>query len=202
MSRRFSLQIIVPIEGYEEDRIYDEEEIELQCTYDTNIPEDAYYKRLKSRSVYAAHDDIVAFAKKKYQLDELKGYSMSTNWLGECRISVNGNKYIVEADEIKQLEKEHISDYVYCNEFKHLSLSWFYTSIGDELVPDYFAVVDDELIQKAADLLEYRSEEDLVKGLADIIEHNAEQEDKFMASLILGKEMANRINGVAILRYE
>jgi hypothetical protein len=27
MSRRFSLQIIVPIEGYEKDRIYDEEEI-------------------------------------------------------------------------------------------------------------------------------------------------------------------------------
>jgi hypothetical protein len=47
MSRRFSLQIIVPIEGYEEDRIYDEGEIELHCTYDTNIPEDAYYKRLK-----------------------------------------------------------------------------------------------------------------------------------------------------------
>jgi hypothetical protein len=74
--------------------------------------------------------------------------------------------------------------------------------LGIELVPDYFVVVDDELIQKAADLLEYKSDLDLAKGLADIIEHNAEQEDKFMASLILGKEIANRMNGIAILRYE
>jgi hypothetical protein len=202
MSRRFSLQIIVPIKGYEEDRIYDEDEIELKYTYDANMPENAYYKRLKSRSVYAAHDDIVAFAKEKYQLDELRGYSMSTNWLGECKICVNDNRYIVEVDEVKQLEKEHISDYVYCNEFKHLSLSWFYTSIGDEFVLDDFAVVNDELIQKAAELLGYKSDEDLVKGLAYIFEHNADQEDKFMASLILGKEMANRMNGIAILRYE
>jgi hypothetical protein len=34
----------------------------------------------------------------------------------------------------------------------------------------------------------------LAKGLSDIIEHNAE-EDKFMASLILCKEIANRLNG-------
>lgn len=32
--------------------------------------------------------------------------------------------------------QEHISESVYCNEFKSCSLSWFYTSIGDELVPD------------------------------------------------------------------
>jgi hypothetical protein len=157
---------------------------------------------LKSKSVYAATDDIIEFAKKKYQLNEMKGYSMSIDWLGNYNISFQGNRYTVEVDEAKSLEKEYISEYIYCNEFKYCSLSWFYTSIGNELVPDDFTIVDDELIRKAADLLEYKSNEELAKGLAYVVEDDAEQEDKFMASLILAKEIANMINGKAVLRYE
>jgi hypothetical protein len=202
MGRSFSLQIIRPIEGYDEEKIYEEDEIELKCEYHINVPEDTYYKRLKSKSVYATTDDIIEFVKKKYQLNEMKGYSMSINWLGNYNISFQGNRYIVEADEAKSLEKEYISEYIYCNEFKYCSLSWFYTSIGNELVPDDFTIVDDELIRKAADLLEYKSNEELAKGLAYVVEDDAEQEDKFMASLILAKEIANMINGKAVLIYE
>lgn len=51
-------------------------------------------------------------------------------------------------------------------------------------------------------LLEYESEINLAIGLADVMEDSAGQEDKFMASLVLAKEIANRLNGRAILRYE
>jgi hypothetical protein len=47
-----------------------------------------------------------------------------------------------------------------------------------------------------------KSDEDLVNGLADVVGDDADSEDKFMASLTLAKEIANRINGRAILRYK
>jgi hypothetical protein len=67
---------------------------------------------------------------------------------------------------------------------------------------DDTAIVDDDLIQRAADWLEYESEINLAIGLADVMEDSASQEDRFMASLVLAKEIANRLNGRAILRYE
>jgi hypothetical protein len=69
--------------------------------------------------------------------------------------------------------RRSISVNIYYDEFKYCSLSWFYTSIGNKRVLDNFTIVDD-----------------------------AEQEDKFMASLILAKEIANIINGKAVLRYD
>lgn len=127
---------------------------------------------------------------------------MSTDCFGNREICVQRKKYIIEADEIKKLEQEHISEQVYCNEFKYCSLDWFYSSVGRELVPNDIVIVDDELIQKAAELLGYESDKDLVDGLADVIEDGMDGDNKFMASLILAKEMANRMNGKAVLRYE
>ena len=122
---------------------------------------------------------------------------MQIRRFGEYEINFQGNKYIVEKDEVKRLEKVHLDEAIYCNELKCCSLSWFYTSVGNELVPDDIVIVDDDLIKKAADLLGYESEKTLVNGLADALEDNASGEDKFMASLILAKEIANRINGRA-----
>lgn len=51
-------------------------------------------------------------------------------------------------------------------------------------------------------ILGYESEKDFVSGLADIIEGEAEVEDRFMASLILAKEIAGRVNGRAVLWYD
>ena len=202
MSRRFSLHILLPIEGYEEDKIYESEDISLKMMNPNKKPDDVYYRRLKEKSVYASFDDIVKFACKKYSLGEIHNFSMHTDYFGDCEIEYEGNKYIVTEEEVKQLEREHITESVYCNEFKYCSLSWFYTSIGDELVPEDMAIVDDELIQKASALVGYESEKDFANGLADVIENSSDGEDKFIASLILAKEIASRMNGRAVLMYD
>ena len=202
MSRRFSLHILLPIEGYEEDKIYESEDISLKMMNPNTKPDDVYYRRLKEKSVYASFDDIVRFACQKYSLGEIHNFSMHTDYFGDCEIEYEGNKYIITEEEVKQLEREHITEAVYCNEFKYCSLSWFYTGIGDELVPDDFAIVDDELIQKASALVGYESEKDFANGLAAVIENSSDGEDKFIASLILAKEIANRMNGRAVLMYD
>lgn len=202
MSRRFSLHILLPIEGYEEDKIYESEDISLKMMNPNKKPDDVYYRRLKKKSVYASFDDIVKFACQKYSLGEIHNFSMHTDYFGDCEIEYEGNKYIVTEEEVKQLEREHITEAVYCNEFKYCSLSWFYTGIGDELVPDDFAIVDDELIQKASFLVGYESEKYFANGLADVIENSSDGEDKFIASLILAKEIASRMNGRTVLMYD
>ena len=202
MSRRFSLHILLPIEGYEEDKIYESEDISLKMMNPNKKPDDVYYRRLKEKSVYASFDDIVKFACQKYSLGEIHNFSMHTDYFGDCEIEYEGNKYIVTEEEVKQLEREHITESVYCNEFKYCSLSWFYTGIGDELVPEDMAIVDDELIQKASFLVGYESEKYFANGLADVIENSSDGEDKFIASLILAKEIASRMNGRAVLMYD
>lgn len=202
MSRRFSLHILLPIEGYEEDKIYESEDISLKMMNPNKKPDDVYYRRLKEKSVYVSFDDIVKFACQKYLLGEIHNFSIHTDYFGDCEIEYEGNKYIVTEEEVKQLEREHITESVYCNEFKYCSLSWFYTSIGDELVPEDMAIVDDELIQKASALVGYESEKDFANGLADVIENSSDGEDKFVASLILAKEIASRMNGRAVLMYD
>lgn len=202
MSRRFSLQILLPIEGYEEDKIYKNEEIFLRVVNLKQKPDNIYYRCLKEKSVYESFDDIVVFACRKYSLGEIHNFSMHTDYFGAREIEYAGNRYIVTEDEVKQLEREHITESVYCNEFKYCSLSWFYTSIGDELVSEDMAIVDDELIRKASALVGYESEKDFASRLADVIEEEADGEDKFIASLILAKEIASRVNGRAVLMYD
>ena len=202
MSRRFSLQIILPIEGYEEDKIYESEEISLTSVSLNKKPDDVYYRCLKEKSIYTSSKDIVKFVSQKYSLGEMHDYSMHTDWLGDYEIVYEGNKYTVTAQEAKLLEKENISESIYCNVFKDCRLSRFYTSIGDELLPDDMAIVDDELIQKASVLVGYKTEKDFANRLADVIEDEADWEDKFIASLILAKEIANRVNGRAVLWYD
>ena len=62
--------------------------------------------------------------------------------------------------------------------------------------------MDNELIQKASALEEYESDKDFANGLADVIENSSDGEDKFIASLILAKEIASRMNGRAVLMYD
>lgn len=119
MSRRFSLQILLPIEGYEEDKIYTCEDIDLKVVNSNLKPDNIYYRRLKEKSVYASFDDIVAFACQKYSLGEIHNFSMHTDYFGAREIEYAGNRYIVTEDEVKQLEREHITESVYCNEFKY-----------------------------------------------------------------------------------
>lgn len=199
MSRRLSLHILLPIEGYEEDKIYKSQDISLRMTDLRQEPDDIYYIRLKSKSVYASLDDIVRFASEKYSLGEIHNFSMHTDYLKNSIIQYKGNDYVITATEVKQLEKEHITEAVYCNEYRCCSLSWFYSSIGYELVPDDIEVVDDELIKKAAALVGYECDKDFAEGMSDVIENNTEGQDKFIAALVLAKEIARTMNGRAVL---
>lgn len=199
MSRRLSLHILLPIEGYEEDKIYKSQDISLRMTDLRQEPDDIYYIRLKSKSVYASLDDIVRFASEKYSLGEIHNFSMHTDYLKNSIIQYKGNDYVITATEVKQLEKEHITEAVYCNEYRCCSLSWFYSSIGYELVQDDIEVVDDELIKKAAVLVGYECDKDFAEGMSDVIENNIEGQDKFIASLVLAKEIARTMNGRAVL---
>lgn len=202
MSRRFTLQILLPVESYEEDKIYKNEDITLRVVNLKQKPDDVYYRCLKEKSVYASFDDIAKFACEKYSLGEIHNFSIQTDYFGEHKLEYEGKRYIVTAEEAKQLEREHIIESIYCNVFKECSLSWFYSSIGDELLPIDMAIVDDELIKKASVLVGYESEIDFASRLADVIEDEAEGEDKFIASLILAKEIAGRVNGRAVLWYD
>lgn len=199
MSRRLSLHILFPIEGYEEDKIYKSQDISLRMTDLRQEPDDIYYIRLKSKSVYASLDDIVRFASEKYSLGEIHNFSMHTDYLKNSIIQYKGNDYVITATEVKQLEKEHITEAVYCNEYRCCSLRWFYSSIGYELVQDDIEVVDDELIKKAAALVGYECDKDFAEGMSDVIENNTEGQDKFIASLVLAKEIARTMNGRAVL---
>lgn len=195
MGRRLSLHILLPIEGYEEDKVYDSEEISLRMAYSEQEPDNVYYRKLKEKSVYASFDDIVRFVCEKYSLGEIHNFSMYTDHWGNSVIQYEENKYVVKEAEIKQLEREHITKSVYCNEYRYCSLSWFYSSIGYELVPNDIAIVDDELIKKAASLIGYESDNDFANGLADVIENSSDGEDKFIASLVLAKEIARTLGG-------
>lgn len=199
MSRRLSLHILLPIEGYEEDKIYKSEDISLRMADLRQEPDNIYYIRLKSKSVYASFDDIVRLASEKYSLGEIHNFSMHTDYLKNSIIQYKGNDYVITATEVKQLEKEHITEVVYCNEYRCCSLSWFYSSIGYELVSDDIEVVDDELIKKAEALVGYECDKDFADGMSDVIENNTEGEDKFIAALVLAKEIARTLNGRAVL---
>lgn len=54
MSRRLSLHILLLIEGYEEDELYKSEDISLRMIDLRQEPDNIYYIRLKSKSVYVA----------------------------------------------------------------------------------------------------------------------------------------------------
>ena len=86
MSRRFSLQILLPIQGYDEDKIYKREDIKLSEEYFNQKLDDVYYRRLKEKSIYASMEDVIEFVKYKYSLEKINGYSIRTNHLGEYEI--------------------------------------------------------------------------------------------------------------------
>lgn len=58
MSRRLSIQMLFPIEGYDEDKIYENKDISLSTANLSQKPDDVYYRCLKVKSVYASFDDI------------------------------------------------------------------------------------------------------------------------------------------------
>ncbi len=156
---------------------------------------------MRVKFLYATAEDIVKFACQKYSLGKIDDVTLTMDRLGRYKIIHEGKRYVITKEEEKQLAKEHIKEAIYCNEFKECCMSWFYSSIGDELLPKGMAIIDNELIQKASDMVGRSSEKDFVNRMADVIDKEADDEAYFIANLILAKEVASHMNGRAILWY-
>ena len=76
MSRSFGVNILLPLDGYNSDEIYAENERLQRVNSDKK--DGKYYKALKIRSVYASDDDIKAYLTEKYDLSEedFRNYSV------------------------------------------------------------------------------------------------------------------------------
>lgn len=51
-------------------------------------------------------------------------------------------------------------------------------------------------------LIGYESDNDFANGLADVIENSSNGEDKFIASLVLVKEIARTLGGRAVIMFD
>lgn len=114
--------------------------------------------------------------------------------------------------EYESLTREHVDEDTYCLIFRHFSPD-VYSSVLYELFGDDEAVIDDDLINKAIDLIgkdyarqnENREEdEDFLHdhALEDIIEYEYSMAGRLLVSLIIGREVAKRIGGIAVAYYE
>lgn len=68
MSRSFGVNILLPLDEYNSDEIYAEDERLQRVNSDKK--DGKYYKPLKIRSVYASNDDIKTYLTEKYDLSE------------------------------------------------------------------------------------------------------------------------------------
>ena len=100
----------------------------------------------------------------------------------------------------------------YCLVFRRFSPD-IYSSVLNELFGDDEEVVDDDLINKTIDMIgkEYaRQNEDREedeefssdRALENIIDYEYSMDGKLLVSLIIGREIAKRIGGIAVAYYE
>lgn len=211
MSRSFGVDILLPLDGYSSDEIYAEDE-RLQRHYGDK-EDGKFYKRLKIRSVYASCDNIKAYLIGKYDLseEEFRNYSMGYRY-GDWHYHFGNDKEIILREaEYESLKKEHVDEDVYCLIYKHYSPDVF-GSVLDELFQENSAVIDDALIDKAIDLIgkEYSRQEDereededrpFDNVIEQIIDYESSMEGKLLVSLIIGREVAKRIGGMALAYY-
>ena len=212
MSRSFGVNILLPLDEYNSDEIYAEDERLQRVNSDKK--DGKYYKPLKIRSVYASNDDIKTYLTEKYDLSEedFRNYSVGyRNGDWHYRFG-NDRKIILRKTEYESLKKEHVDENVYCLIYRHYSPD-IYGSVLDRLFAEDDAVIDDSLIDKAIDLVgkEYICQEDEREDDEDqpsdnvmeqIIDYEYSMEGKLLVSLIIGREVAKHIGGMAVAYYE
>ena len=212
MSKSFGVKILLPMDKYNSAEIYATDDRLQKVSSDKE--DGKYYKTLKIRSTYASKTDIRAYLMKKYGLSEedFRNYS-ATYSFDHCNYHFRNGKEIVLTDaEYESLTREHVDEDTYCLIFRHFSPD-VYSSVLYELFGDDEAVIDDDLINKAIDLIgkdyarqnENREEdEDFLHdhALEDIIEYEYSRDGKLLVSLIIGREVAKRIGGIAVAYYE
>ena len=212
MSKSFGVKILLPMDKYNSAEIYATDDRLQKVSSDKE--DGKYYKTLKIRSTYASRTDIRAYLVGKYDLSEedFRNYSASYRF-GHCNYHFGNGKELVLTDaEYESLTREHVDEDTYCLIFRHFSPD-VYSSVLYELFEDDEAVIDDDLINKTIDLIgkdytqqhEDREEnEDFSPdhALEDIIEYEYSMAGKLLVSLIIGREVAKRIGGIAVAYYE
>ena len=212
MSRSFGVKILLPMDQYNSDEVYTADERLEKVSSDKE--DGKYYKTLKIRSTYASSTDIRAYLIEKYGLSEedFRNYSASYRF-GYCNYHFGNGKEIVLTDaEYESLTREHVDEGTYCLVFRCFSPD-VYSSVLYELFGDDEEVVDDDLINKAIDLIgkdyarqnEDREEDEDYspdRALENIIDYEYSMDGKLLVSLIIGREVAKHIGGIAVAYYE
>ena len=212
MSRSFGVKILLPMDQYNSDEVYTADERLEKVSSDKE--DGKYYKTLKIRSTYASTNDIRAYLMGKYGLSEedFRNYSISSGFC-DWIYSFGNNREIVLTDaEYESLTREHVDEGTYCLVFRCFSPE-VYGSVLYELFGDDEKVVDDDLINKTIDMIgkEYARqnegwEEDegflTNHALENIIDYEYSMDGKLLVSLIIGREIAKRIGGIAVVYYE
>ena len=212
MSRSFGVNILLPLNGYNSDEIYAEDKRLRRVNSDKK--DGKYYKALKIRSVYASNDDINAYLTDNYDLSEedFRNYSVGYRY-GNWHYRFGNDRVIILREaEYESLKKEHVDEDVYCLIYKHYSPD-VYGSVLDQLFAEDDTVIDDNLIDKAIELIgkeyslrEKEREEDEEQTFDDvmeqIIDYESSMDGKLLVSLIIGREVAKRIGGMALAYYE
>ena len=212
MSRSFGVNILLPLNGYNSDEIYAEDKRLRRVNSDKK--DGKYYKALKIRSVYASNDDINAYLTDNYDLSEedFRNYSVGYRY-GNWHYRFGNDRVIILREaEYESLKKEHVDEDVYCLIYKHYSPD-VYGSVLDQLFAEDDTVIDDNLIDKAIDLIgkayirqeeEQEEDEDQPSDnvMEQIIDYEYSMEGKLLVSLIIGREVAKRIGGMAVAYSE
>ena len=212
MSRSFGVKILLPMDQYNSDEVYAADERLEKVSSDQE--DGQYYKTLKIRSTYASRTDIKAYLMEKYGLSEenFRNYSVCYGFRDWKYSFGNGIEIVMTDAEYESLSREHVDEDTYCLVFRRFSPD-VYGSVLYELFGDDEEVVDDDLINKTIDLIgkdyarqnEDREEDEDYspdRALENIIDYEYSMDGKLLVSLIIGREIAKHIGGIAVAYYE
>ncbi len=215
MSRSLSVLVLLPMDEYNSFDTYREDDRLKQIYY--GAPKmDKYFKTLKIRSAYTSYKDLEQYFRKKYHLgeEEYKNHSISYDGGEYIYHFKNGLTIRLTNEEDEKLKREHIDEGVYCRPYKCLYAD-IYGSVTADLLTDTFTVVDDKLIDRAVELIGCRNYADNTSGEIESERENSEDKSfeidldyegdmdgKLLVGLIVGKYMAERVNGIAVAEYD
>lgn len=214
MSKSLSVLVLLPMDEYNSFDTYREDD-RLKQIYSEVPKAENYFKPLRIRSLYTSDKDLMQYFRKKYQLgeEELKYHSISYNGREYIYRFENGTTVTYTSEEDEKLKREHVDEGVYCLPYKCISAD-IYGSVINELLTDTFTIIDDKLIDKAVELIGcqyssgFESEEDSGQGsfknnTFDIeLDYEGDMDGKLLVSLIVGKYLAGRVNGIAVAEYD
>jgi len=212
MSKSLYINILLPMDQYNSTDVYEYDE-RFRRIYGNEFEDGKYCKKIKVRSVYASEEDIKEYLKKTYDItdDEMKNYSISHDGRRFCYHFQNREDIWLWEEVYNTLKREHIDEELCCLEYKSFSPR-IYGSVMSELFTDEHMIIDEQMIDRALELLEKEclSDEESEKGninakdivIDKIIKHEEDMDGRLIAGLIIGREVAKRVGGIAVAEYD